>query len=77
MLLIGTKWCIISGDVNQDGSVDGLDRSICWNERNLIGIYASDLNGDGSVDGLDRSIAWNNRNLAVAKPALALSPDRE
>ena len=76
MLLVGTKWCIISGDVNQDGSIDGLDRSVCWNERNLIGVYASDLNGDGSVDGLDRSIAWNNRNLTVAKPALVAKPTR-
>ena len=76
MLLVGTKWCIISGDVNQDGSIDGLDRSLCWNDRNLVGVYATDFNGDGSVDGLDRSICWNNRNLAVAKPALVLSPER-
>jgi hypothetical protein len=74
MLLVGTKWCIISGDVNQDGSVDALDRSVCWNDRNLSGVYASDLNGDGTVDALDRSIAWNNRNLSVQKPALVLSP---
>jgi hypothetical protein len=76
MLLIGTKWCIISGDANQDGSIDGIDRSLCWNDRGLIGPYATDLNGDGSVDGLDRSICWNNRGLTVAKPALALSPER-
>ena len=74
MLLVGIKWCIISGDANQDGSVDALDRSACWNDRNLSGVYATDLNGDGTVDALDRSIAWNNRNLSVAKPALVLSP---
>jgi hypothetical protein len=77
LLLKGTKWCIISGDVNQDGSVDALDRSACWNDRNLSGYYATDLNGDGVVDALDRSIAWNNRNLAVQKPALFVSPSRE
>ncbi len=73
MLLVGTKWCIISGDVNQDGSVDALDRSACWNDRNLTGPYTTDLNGDGVVDALDRSICWNNRNLSVQKPALVLS----
>ena len=75
LLLKGTKWCIISGDVNQDGSIDALDRSLCWNDRNLSGYYASDLNGDGVVDALDRSTAWNNRNLSVQKPALVLSPN--
>ena len=76
MILVGTKWCIISGDVNQDGSVDALDRSACWNDRNLSGHYATDLNGDGVVDALDRSICWNNRNLMVQKPALLVSPNR-
>ena len=77
LLLKGTKWCIISGDVNQDGSIDALDRSACWNDRNLNGYYATDLNGDGVVDALDRSTAWNNRNLAVQKPALIAIPNRE
>ena len=76
-LLVGTKWCIISGDVNQDGSVDALDRSACWNDRNLSGVYVTDLNGDGVVDALDRSICWNNRNLAVQKPALNASPNHK
>jgi hypothetical protein len=71
MLLIGSKWCIISGDVDQDGSVGALDRSACWNDRNLVGVYVTDLDGDGSVGALDRSICWNNRNLSVQKPALA------
>jgi hypothetical protein len=74
LILKGTKYCIISGDINQDGSVDALDRSVVWNDRNLSGYYSSDLNGDGTVDALDRSIAWNNRNLSVVKPALAASP---
>jgi hypothetical protein len=77
MVLVGTKWCVISGDANQDGSVDALDRSACWNNRNLSGVYVTDLNGDGVVDALDRSIAWNNRNRSVQKPALVLSPVRE
>ena len=76
LLLKGAKWCIISGDVDQDGSIGALDRSACWNDRNLSGYYATDLDGDGSVGALDRSICWNNRNLAVQKPALAASPNK-
>ena len=76
MIQKGTKWCIISGDVDQDGRVGALDRSACWNDRNLSGYYATDLDGDGSVGALDRSICWNNRNLSVQKPALAASPNK-
>ncbi|MFA7359693.1 MAG: FG-GAP-like repeat-containing protein [Candidatus Kapaibacterium sp.] len=68
MILKGTKWCIYSGDVNQDGYVDANDRSIVWNDRNKSGYYAADVNGDGAVDALDRSICWNNRNKAVQRP---------
>ncbi len=57
--------------------VDALDRSACWNDRNLSGYYATDLNGDGVVDALDRSICWNNRNLSVQKPALLENPKQE
>jgi hypothetical protein len=74
MILVGTIWCLISGDINQDGAVDALDRSIAWNDRNLNGYYASDLNGDNFVDALDRSICWNNRNFLVQKPVLDLNP---
>ena len=77
MLLVGTKWCIFSGDVDQDGGVGALDRSACWNDRNLVGVYATDLDGDGAVGASDRAICWNNRNKAVIKPALVASPGRE
>ena len=74
MIQVGSKWCIISGDIDQDGSVGALDRSACWNDRGLVGVYATDLDGDGSVGALDRSICWNNRGMSVAKPALAANP---
>ncbi len=76
MNLAGSVWCIISGDIDKDGSVGALDRSLCWNERNLSGYYATDLDGDGSVGALDRSICWNNRNASVQKPVLDISPAR-
>jgi hypothetical protein len=77
MKQVGSVWVLFSGDINQDGVVDALDRSVCWNDRNLSGYYATDLNGDGVVDALDRSICWNNRNISVQKPALMASPNRE
>ncbi|MFA5010310.1 MAG: hypothetical protein WC644_00010 [Ignavibacteria bacterium] len=69
LILKGTKYCIINGDADQDGSVGALDRSACWNNRNLSGYYSTDLDGDGSVGALDRSICWNNRNRTAQKPA--------
>jgi hypothetical protein len=68
MLLVGTRWCIFSGDVDLDGAVGALDRGACWNDRNLVGVYATDLDGDGAVGASDRAICWNNRNKAVIKP---------
>lgn len=73
-------WCIYSGDANQDGTIDALDRSETWNDRNLSGYIATDVNGDGQVDALDRSICWNNRNIGVSKPApppLMLKPIKQ
>ncbi len=70
LILMGTKYCIINGDADQDGSVGALDRSACWNNRNLSGYYSTDLDGDGSVGALDRSICWNYRNRIVQKPVV-------
>ena len=68
MALVANKWCLISGDVNQDDIVDGGDLSIVENEQGLGGdistpIYASDVNGDGYVDASD--IAWIENNLGI------------
>jgi len=68
MILKGSRVCIYSGDINQDGSVDASDRSSVWNDRNKTGYEASDVDGSGVVDALDRSLVWNNRNLITEKP---------
>jgi hypothetical protein len=70
MILKGERVCVYSGDINQDGSVDAIDRSSAWNDRNKTGYEASDVDGSGVVDALDRSLVWNNRNLITEKPAL-------
>ncbi len=63
----GTKWCIYSGDVNQDEFIDGTDVSNCYNNSNLgqSGYVVSDLNGDDFVDGSDVSLAFNNSSLGI------------
>jgi hypothetical protein len=50
-----------SGDVNQDGVIDFLDRNIAWNNRTLPGYLPSDCNGDNVTDGIDYSLVMTNR----------------
>ncbi|MBL7754961.1 MAG: hypothetical protein JNM44_10835, partial [Chitinophagaceae bacterium] len=52
-----------SGDINQDGVIDGLDYNDWETDNNNFsaGYLATDLNGDGIVDGLD-FIYWEQNN---------------
>lgn len=58
----GTKWCIYSGDVNQDGVVDLLDMIDSDNDSYhfAFGYLPTDVNGDMNVDLLDMIIVDNN-----------------
>jgi len=61
-----------SGDINQDGVVDGLDFGDWENDNNNFagGYVNTDFNGDGVVDGLDFLI-WepnNNNFVGVMAP---------
>ena len=62
-------FAIYSGDVNQDGFVDGSDGSLVDNDAfNFIGGYVStDVNGDFIVDGSDAAIVDNNGFNFVGK----------
>ncbi len=62
-----SKWCIFSGDVNQDEFIDGSDVAESFNASALgiLGYSAADLNGDEFVDGSDVSIAYNNNKLGI------------
>jgi len=62
-------WCLYSGDVNRDGSIDGSDLSLIDNDAGNFeeGYLAADLNGDGIADGSDLSIADNNASNFVIK----------
>lgn len=54
-----------SGDMNQDGVVDGVDYNEWEQDNNQFasGYLASDLNGDGITDGLDFLFWETNSNL--------------
>ena len=62
LMLKGTMYCIYSGDINQDGTIDGADGLMIENDAaNFItGYTLTDLNGDEITDGSDAVIADNN-----------------
>ena len=62
MILKGTRYCIYSGDINQDGIIDGTDLSLCDNDlfKSATGYIKSDVTGNGIVDASDLSLIDNN-----------------
>ena len=71
LILIGSRYCIYSGDVNQDGIVDAFDQSLTDNDAFGIttGYVSTDVNGDGIVDAADMSLIDNNSFNFVQKIA--------
>lgn len=63
------SYCLYSGDVNQDGSIDGSDMSQIDNDASNFstGYLPTDLNGDENIDGSDLAIADNNSANFVTK----------
>jgi len=63
------RFGIYSGDVNQDGVVDGSDAAGIDNDAfNFVtGYVVSDVTGDNVVDGSDAAIADNNAANFVSK----------
>ena len=62
-------YAIYSGDINQDGTVDGSDANFIDNDGAVFafGYNASDLNGDGATDGTDANFVDNNGLLFLFK----------
>ncbi|MBK8550202.1 MAG: hypothetical protein IPL53_03755 [Ignavibacteria bacterium] len=68
MTLKGTKYCLYSGDVTQNGFIDLDDVLLINNDsRNFVNGYVStDVNGNSVVDLTDVLIAYNNSNNFVS-----------
>lgn len=68
------RFGIYSGDVTQEGIVDGSDGALIDNDAfNFVnGYVATDLTGDGIVDGSDGAIADNNafNFVSIIRPTL-------
>jgi len=69
MVNVGGEWSIYTGDVTQDGVVDGADLSAIDNDAfNFVSGYVpTDLNCDSIVDGSDAAFADNNAANFVTK----------
>lgn len=71
-ILISGRWCIYSGDVDNDDAIDLSDILIIYNDAQsfLTGYIDSDLNGDSFADVSDLIIAFNNSSdfVAVIRP---------
>ena len=65
--MVAGIFAIYSGDINQDGVIDGLDFNDWENNNNNFadGQLSTDLNGDGVVDGLDFIFCEMNSTLFV------------
>lgn len=63
------KYCIYSGDVNQDGTIDVIDLSMIDNDVSFFfsGYVVTDLDGDNFVDIADLTIADNNAYNFVSR----------
>jgi hypothetical protein len=64
---LGSYFGHYSGDVNQDGMLDGLDMIQIGNQANIFGVgyLPEDLNGDGSIDALDMILLDNNSGMSI------------
>jgi hypothetical protein len=74
LVLHGSKWCLYSGDVNQDEFVDFSDLGLVDNDsyNYMSGYLVTDINGDGFIDFTDLGMVDNNsyNYIGTAKPSV-------
>lgn len=67
--LLGTKYCIINGDVNKDNWIDGSDYLDIFNNYDTGGEgLTPDTNGDAWIDGSDYLAVFNNYDVGAITP---------
>ncbi len=69
--LVESKWCIFSGDVNQDGFVETTDLNLVFtdNVNGVTGYVTTDLNGDMFTEIEDLNIVFTNNVLGIMRKA--------
>jgi len=67
--LIGSKWCIYGGDINQNGIIDYVDLNLVFmdNVNGATGNVTTDLNGDMFTEIEDMNIVFTNSVLGVLR----------
>jgi len=67
--LIGSKWCIYGGDVNQDGFVETADVNLVFtdNVNGVTGYISTDLDGDMYTEIEDLNIVFINSSLNISR----------
>ncbi|MDR3611743.1 MAG: FISUMP domain-containing protein [Ignavibacteriaceae bacterium] len=76
MALHNGKWCIYSGDLNQDGFISGDDFTGVDNDNTSFDYHPiNDLNGDGFVSGDDCTFIDNNNYFFISKQIPVEIPD--
>ena len=66
--LKGTKYCLISGDCNQNGVINAVDRASVISRLGSDGYYIEDLDGNGIINAADRAIVVSNLGRAKKSP---------
>lgn len=81
MVLKGTKWCIYSGDINQDGFINAQDLTSVFtdNLNGSEGYIVTDLNGDLFTEVEDLNIVFINNVLGIErkKPPVIIEKENE
>ena len=75
-VLVGSVWCLYSGDIGRDGAIDISDVVDIYNDLVNFesGYRTTDLNGDETIDVSDLLIAYNNSNNFVGKVTPETAP---
>ena len=76
MMQIGSKWCLYSGDVNQDGYINLTDLNQVNNDsyNQVRGVVVTDLTGDQYTNLIDLNIVNNNSYNQVKARTPLLNP---
>jgi len=76
MILIGSKYCLYSGDIDRDGAITLSDLLSVYNDVTSFatGYRNTDLNGDRTITLTDILFVYNNSNNFIIKNTPGTSP---